>query len=71
MNTEKTTQLIATKLKNLRAKKGLTQLEVAEKAKISPNYYARIERGEIKTTIEKLEKIAKALDVRSSDILPF
>jgi transcriptional regulator with XRE-family HTH domain len=50
---------------------GLTQIEVAAKASVSPNHYARLERGEIKPKYEMIEKLAKALGVKSSDILPF
>ena len=49
----------------------LTQSEVATMAEINVNYFARIERGEVNPTIEILEAIARALKVKSSDILPF
>ena len=57
-------------IKEAREQKGLTQEEVAKKAGISPNYYAKIERGTINTSIEKANKIAKALGVKVSDIFP-
>lgn len=62
---------IAKNIKNTRAEQGMTQLDVAEKAGISVNYYARIERADVKPSVETLEKIIKALNVKSSDILPF
>lgn len=71
MNTDKTTQEIAANLKAIRGRKNLTQAEVAEKAGLSTNFYARIERSEQQPTIETLEKITKALGVKSSEILPF
>lgn len=58
-------------IKKARQKSGLTQFEVAQKADIHANYYARIERGEVNPSVEILEAIAKALKVKSSDILPF
>jgi transcriptional regulator with XRE-family HTH domain len=58
-------------LKKVRLRLGLTQAKVAEKADIHVNYYARIERGEENPSFEVLEKIAKALRVKSSEILPF
>ncbi len=58
------------KLKEIREQKELTQEEVAKKAEISANYYAKIERGTINTSIEKANKIAKALGVEVSDIFP-
>ncbi len=61
---------ISDRLKKLRQSTGLTQLELAEKADINANAYAKVERGDQMPTIETLLKIAKALDVSSSDILP-
>jgi len=55
---------IGLKLKLAREKSGLTQVQVAEKAKLNVNYYAQIERGEVNTTFEKLEGIMKALDLK-------
>ena len=49
----------------------LTQQQTADKAKIHVNYYARIERGEENPSYEALEKIIKALGVKSSEGLPF
>lgn len=69
--TDKISQKIAENLKSIRAKKGLTQLEVADAADLHVNSYAKIERGETKPEIDTLVKIAKALNVKSSDILPF
>lgn len=58
-------------IKKARLKTDLTQAEVAEKAEIHVNYFARIERGEENPSIDIVEKIAKALKVKSSEILPF
>lgn len=58
------------RVKETRELKKMTQEEVAKKAGISPNYYAKIERGTINTSIEKANKIAKALGVEVSDIFP-
>jgi transcriptional regulator with XRE-family HTH domain len=64
-------QKIGKKLKEARLKLGLKQVDVAKKAEISYNYYARIERDEENPTLETIEKILKVLKVKSSDILPF
>ena len=64
-------QKIGKKLKEVRLKLGLKQVDVAKKAEISVNYYARIERDEENPTIETLERITRVLKVKSSDILPF
>lgn len=47
-----------------REKAGLTQAEIAEKAKIHVNYYARIERAEVVARGDILNKIARALGVK-------
>jgi transcriptional regulator with XRE-family HTH domain len=51
-------------LKDAQEKAGLTQSEVAEKAGIHFNYYARIERGEVTPRVDIVENIAKALKIR-------
>lgn len=64
-------QKIGNKLRIARKKLKLKQSEVAKKAEISMNYYARIERDEENPTLETVEKIFKALKVKSADILSF
>ncbi len=64
-------QKIGKKLKGTRKKLGLKQSDVAEKADISVNYYARIERNEENPTLETLERVLKALKLKSSDVLSF
>lgn len=59
------------KIKTARRKADMTQAEVAEKAGIHVNYFAQVERGEVNPSYEVLESIAKALKVKSSEILPF
>lgn len=61
---------IAENIKQAREKKGWTQEEVAKKAGIDSNSYAKIERGESKPYGVTLVKIIKALGVKSTDILP-
>lgn len=64
-------QKIGKKLKEARKKLGFKQADVAKKANVSVNYYARIERDEENPTLETIERILKVLKVKSSDILPF
>ena len=54
--------------KKARESAGLTQSQVAKKADVHVNYYARIERGEINTSFENLQSIAKALNIKSLDM---
>ena len=63
--------IIGRNLREERLKRHLTQLEIAEKSEISTNHYAQIERGEANASIETLESILNALNVKSSKILPF
>lgn len=56
-------QKLAKILKESREKAGLTQAEVAEKAGIHFNYYARVERGEVTPRVDIVEKIAQALKI--------
>jgi DNA-binding XRE family transcriptional regulator len=69
--TDKTSKYIAGKLKEHRLKRDLSQANLAKKAGMNSNYYAKIERGEIKPSVTTLEKIIKALNAKSSDIFPF
>ena len=62
---------IGARLKPFRQKLRLTQLELAKIADIDSNTYAKIERGDQTPSLETLEKIVKALGVKSSDVLPF
>ena len=66
-----TVKKIGKNLIQIRSRRGLIQVEVAKIAGISTNYYARIERGDTGISVEVLEKLARALKVKSSDILPF
>ena len=71
MSTDDTTKRIGKKLLEIRRAKDLTQAELAKKAGMNGNYYAKIERGEVKPAPEAYEKIAKALKVTAADIFPF
>lgn len=68
---EKLTIHIGKALHAARAKKGSTQAEVAKRAGTTVNHYAKIERGEVTPSLKMLEKIVKALSIKSSDVLPF
>lgn len=58
-------------LKEIREKRGMTQVDIAIKAGITINYYARIERGEENPSLEVLRGLATALKVKSREFLPF
>lgn len=67
----KSLETIAKQFRQVRDTQRLTQADVAKKAGISTNYYAQIERAEVTFTVVVLEKIVKALNIKSSDVLPF
>lgn len=61
-------QKFGKKLKTLRLDKELTQLELAEILDMSPNFIGMIERGERNTTVENVFKIARALNIKPSNL---
>lgn len=58
-------------LRGIRAKRKMSQEEVALAVGISVTYYAGIERGEENPTYAVIESICKALKVKSAQVLPF
>lgn len=57
-------------VQKLRQDKGLTQEELAVKAKVSYTSLVKIERGQVENpTIKTLKKLADALEVSVDDIL--
>ncbi len=58
-------------LKKIRQSKGVTQEELAEKIGTSQTWIAYIETGRNKPNLDMLEKIAKALGVKTKDLIPF
>ena len=61
-------QKFGKRLKSLRLDNKLTQLELAEILDMSPNFIGMIERGERNTTVENVFKIARALNVKPSNL---
>jgi len=57
------------KLRQVRESAHLTQADVAKVADVHVNYYARIERGEVNPSYEKLQSIKKVLKIQSLDLL--
>lgn len=54
---------IQDKIRLLREQNEWTQEEMAERMEMSKNGYAKIERGESKLSLERLEKLASVLGV--------
>ena len=59
------------KLQRVRKSAGISQEELAARLSMHRTYVGMIERGERNPTIRTLYKIAKALKVDSSKLLPF
>lgn len=55
------------KIRELRRSLGISQEELAFKAKISTTYLGQLERNEKSPTVETLNKISKALDIGLGD----
>ena len=59
----------ALRIKKLREFRNFTQQYLADKLDISQNAYSKIENGTTKLTIDRLEQIAKLLDVPVESVL--
>lgn len=60
---------IGSKLKDQRKKKGLTQVELAEKANMSRSYIADIERDRYNPSVDTLKTISDALGINPSELI--
>lgn len=58
------TKGLGERLRTAREKLGLTQSEVAKKAKMTVNYYAMIERDEVNPSLKKLQSVVKVLGIK-------
>lgn len=56
-------------IRKARVASGLTQEEMAHQTQINATYYSKIERGESSVGIDKLESIAKILQMPLSKLL--
>jgi transcriptional regulator with XRE-family HTH domain len=63
--------LVGAKIKTLRTQMGLSQVELAEKAKSQDTYIGEIERGNRNISLKMLAKVASALEVSVEDLFSF
>jgi len=63
------TKFFGCRVRELRSSHQITQEELAYMANIDRGYMGHIERGSKSPTLDKVEKIAKALNVEPSRIL--
>ena len=57
-------------IRDIREDKHLTQADMAEKLNLSETGYAKIERGESKLNIDRIQQIANVLEVNLADLIP-
>lgn len=58
---------VARNVKRLRLEKDMSQEELADRADMNRNYVGMIERCENAATVDMLEKLADALDVKPAE----
>lgn len=64
-------EMIGSRIRDIRTKKGLTQDELAEEMGINPKYLSGIERGKENPTMTTLINLAKALGVPIAEVFDF
>jgi len=64
-------QSLGQRIKQLRKQQGFSQAHLAEKASLSTNFLGTVERGIKSPSVMTLERIAKALAVKVSDLFLF
>ncbi len=57
-------------VKELRARRDLSQEELGQRSGLHRNYVGAIERGEINPTLKIMRKLITGLDVQLSDLVP-
>ena len=70
MNEQELAAAFGLNLRLKRKKSGMTQLALAEKAGVTRGYVGLIERGETSITLEKVYRLADALECDVLDLLP-
>ncbi len=61
-------EMIGSRIKDIRNKKGITQEQLSESVGINPKYLSSIERGKENPTLNILLKLAQSLDVNLDEI---
>lgn len=64
-------QLLGKKIKSIRKKQKMTQLDVAVRADMEENAFQRIESARTNPSVKTLLKVAKALDVSVKELFDF
>ena len=61
--------LFGRRVRELRARQGLTQKELAHRAGMHPAYIGGVERGERNVTLDVIERLAQALAVPAAELM--
>jgi transcriptional regulator with XRE-family HTH domain len=64
-----TREILARNLRLIRAQKGISQEELADRAGLHRTFVGSVERGERNISIDNVEKLAKALGVMASGLI--
>jgi transcriptional regulator with XRE-family HTH domain len=59
-----------TRLREVRAARNVTQASLAEKAQVALSHLSKLEKGEAAPGLDLLDRLAKALDVTITDLIP-
>lgn len=62
-------EVLATNMRAARQAKGMSQEELAHAAKLDRTYISSIERERYAISIDKLDQVAKALELEAADLL--
>lgn len=70
MNTKEYLRFTGAKIKALRKEKKLTQKQLADLCGVSHSFISHVENGTSAISTEKLQAVAKALNVNAGNLLP-
>lgn len=64
-------KVLGQRVKTLRERKGLNQVDIAVSLNLSQNYISAIERGVKRPSLGTLKKLARILGVKAAELIPF
>lgn len=67
---DETVRLFAARLREVRTGLGMTQLELSQRAHVTPGYIWRLESGGAAPGIDLVARLARAMGTTSHDLLP-
>lgn len=62
-------QKLGKNLKRIRTKKGISQGDISRTLKVHKGYISNIENGKVNPTLATIARLAKAIDVSTSELL--